>query len=72
MFQILGKDEIYKHTIQINAEDYTPVTAELTPTGEILPVADTPFDLRVPKTMKEIIGSKTLKKLFNTIPEKNY
>ena len=43
--------------MQINAEFYTPVNAELIPTGEILPVVDTSFDLRVPKAMKDIIGS---------------
>ena len=53
-----GKDEIYEHTIQINAEKYTPVNADLIPTGIIQLVEDTNFDLRVPKLMGDILESK--------------
>ena len=53
-----GKEEIFQHSIQLNAEYYTPVDGELIPTGEIHSVANTEFDLRVPKMMGDIIGSK--------------
>ena len=37
------------HILQINADFYTPVDAELIPTGEIAPVDGTPFDFRAGK-----------------------
>ena len=47
-FLFLGKEEIFQHSIQLNAELYTPVDGELIPSGEILSVANTEFDLRIP------------------------
>ena len=36
---------VYTHTLQINAEHYTPVKdSKAIPTGEIAPVEGTPFD----------------------------
>lgn len=40
------RSEIGGHVLQIDAGRYTPVDAELIPTGELAPVADTPFDFR--------------------------
>ena len=37
------------HILQINADQYTPVDAELIPTGEIAPVEGTAFDFRAGK-----------------------
>ena len=34
--------------VEINADRFTPVDANLIPTGEIRPVAGTPFDFRKP------------------------
>ncbi|MEQ8810366.1 MAG: aldose epimerase family protein [Imperialibacter sp.] len=45
---------ILDHTMRIKAEKYTPVDAGLIPTGELAPVAGTPFDFGPP--MK--IGSR--------------
>jgi aldose 1-epimerase len=47
-FNLGGNDkrDILSEAIQINADHYTPVNAELIPLGEIAPVAGTPFDLR--------------------------
>ena len=59
-----GKDEILDHLIQINAEFYTPVDAEIIPTGEIAPVQNTAFDLRVPKKFGELIGGKKIISIF--------
>ena len=39
---------IYGHVLQIDADAYTPVDEALIPTGEIRPVAGTPFDFREP------------------------
>ncbi|CAI5508707.1 unnamed protein product [Closterium sp. Naga37s-1] len=35
---------VHGHVVRVNASHYTPINANHIPTGEILPVADTPFD----------------------------
>ncbi len=41
-----GSPTINDHEIMIEADNYTPVDSTLIPTGEIAPVAGTPFDFR--------------------------
>lgn len=43
-----GNGDILEHVMQINAAHFTPVNAQLIPTGEIKSVAGTPFDFRKP------------------------
>jgi aldose 1-epimerase len=43
-----GKTNILDHVVFINADNTTPVDSTLIPTGEIKPVAGTPFDFRTP------------------------
>lgn len=52
-FNLSGFDQasITDHTLQINANYYTEKSALNTPTGEILPVADTDLDFRTPKAI---------------------
>ncbi|MGN6342648.1 MAG: aldose epimerase family protein [Ginsengibacter sp.] len=46
---------IYEHLLYVNAENYTEKNLNNTPTGDIIPVADTPLDFRLPKKIgKEI------------------
>lgn len=46
---------VYTHTLQINAEHYTPVKdSKAIPTGEIAPVEGTPFDLQRLSQSEEI------------------
>ncbi|CAI5962022.1 unnamed protein product [Closterium sp. NIES-64] len=35
---------VHDHIVRVNASHYTPINANHIPTGEILPVVDTPFD----------------------------
>ncbi len=41
-----GATTILDHELMIDADGYTPIDATLIPTGEIAPVAGTPFDFR--------------------------
>ncbi|KAG8583623.1 hypothetical protein GDO81_008489 [Engystomops pustulosus] len=43
-----GSEDIYDHEITIDAQDYLPVDGTMIPTGEVLPVQGTCFDLRMP------------------------
>ncbi|MGH7605155.1 MAG: aldose epimerase family protein [Gemmatimonadaceae bacterium] len=43
-----GARDILGHVLTINADAITPVDSTLIPTGEIAPVAGTPFDFRTP------------------------
>lgn len=50
-FNLAGEGDVLGHEIFIDADHITPVNDRLIPTGELLPVADTPFDFRQPKTV---------------------
>jgi aldose 1-epimerase len=49
-FNLAGQGEglVLNHMVTINADKFTPVDAGLIPTGELRPVAGTPFDFRTP------------------------
>jgi aldose 1-epimerase len=44
-----GSGDVLGHVAQVDADGFTPVDENLIPTGEIRPVAGTPFDFRAPK-----------------------
>ncbi len=45
-FNLAGQGDIRDHRVQLFCDRYLPVDADLIPTGEIRPVADSPFDFR--------------------------
>ncbi len=47
-----GAGSVGQHRLTIAADTYLPVDDELIPTGEIAPVAGTPFDFRVVRTVR--------------------
>lgn len=52
----VGNENIEKHLLTINADHYTPTNEVKIPTGEIAPVAGTPFDFTTPHPIGERIG----------------
>lgn len=55
-FNLRGSGDVLGHVVYINADKFTPVDAGSIPTGELRPVAGTPFDFRKPNTIGARIG----------------
>lgn len=56
-FNLAGHDSgtILDHVVRINGDHYTPVKEDSIPTGQIEPVAGTPFDFTTPTPIGERI-----------------
>lgn len=52
-----GEGDVLSHEVTIYANRFTPVDKNLIPTGQLLSVADTPFDFRMPHEIGERIDS---------------
>jgi aldose 1-epimerase len=50
-----GASTVLDHTLQLTADKFTPVDKGLIPTGELRPVAGTPFDFTKPRRIGELI-----------------
>jgi len=55
-FNLDGSPDILDHELQLDCDFYTPVDAELIPTGEIRAVAGTPFDFRRARPIRNAAG----------------
>ncbi len=55
-----GSGSIENHTLRILADFYTENTGEGFPNGNIVSVADSPFDFRTPKTIGRDIGADNI------------
>jgi aldose 1-epimerase len=53
-----GNGDILDHLLTLKASAFTPVDSFMIPTGEIRPVAGTPFDFNTPHSIGERIGNK--------------
>jgi aldose 1-epimerase len=51
-----GNGDVLDHELTLKASAFTPVDSVMIPTGEIRPVAGTPFDFTTPHTIGERIG----------------
>jgi aldose 1-epimerase len=58
--------------LQLNASNYTPIDATLIPTGEIAPVADTPFDFTTPHAVGERIRDDNEQLMFGRGYDHNF
>lgn len=59
-FNLAGQDrgDVLQQKLELQADSFTPVNAALIPTGEIAPVAGTPFDYRRLTPIGEHLGNK--------------
>jgi aldose 1-epimerase len=67
-----GHGDILGHQARFRASRYTPVSAGLIPTGQLAPVAGTPFDFTTAHTIGERIGARDTQLGFGNGYDHNY
>jgi aldose 1-epimerase len=67
-----GNGNILNHIVTINADHFTPVNENLIPTGEIRPVAGTPFDFTKPTAVGERINQDDQQLKYGNGYDHNY
>ncbi len=56
-FNLAGQGSVLPQMLQLNADAITATDARQIPTGEIIPVANTAFDFRAPRTIGAMVDS---------------
>jgi aldose 1-epimerase len=56
-FNLAGGGDILGHELTIDADNFVPIDVGLIPTGQLAPVAGTPFDFRTPVAIGARIGA---------------
>lgn len=54
-----GSGDVLDHTLEVAASSFTPVHADLVPTGEVAPVDGTPFDLRRARRLGDVLAERS-------------
>jgi aldose 1-epimerase len=67
-----GNGDILDHVLTLKASAFTPVDSFMIPTGEIRPVAGTPFDFTAPHTIGERIGQNDSQLILGRGYDHNY
>lgn len=56
-FNLMGHGDILDHKLTIPASSYTETDTDLIPTGNLLPVTDTPLDFRGGRSFRDVTGA---------------
>jgi aldose 1-epimerase len=67
-----GNGDILDHIVTLKASAFTPVDSVMIPTGEIRPVAGTPFDFMTPHSIGERIGENNEQLILGRGYDHNY
>ncbi len=62
---------VLDHSLQLNADSYTPLNEDQIPTGEVIPVAATAFDFRNPAPIKDMLARSEEEYDHNFVLNKN-
>ena len=64
-FNLAGKGDVKGHSLKVNADSVTATTPDLIPTGEMMPVAGTPYDLRMARLLGDALGDRGRNAMFD-------
>jgi aldose 1-epimerase len=67
-----GSGPVLDHLVQIDADQFTPVSEKLIPTGVLASVEGTPFDFREPRTIGERINEQDGQLMIGNGYDHNY